>query len=209
MKWTQQRKLSAGVLALAAGAFLIDAFVIRGGADASASGAGPVAAVTTPAVAAGAATSRPDAGRPATGSSGDPDVPAAALAKALAEAAAAEGLPAAGASADAFRPPAAWYPDPAATAATPSANPADPASRASAFRAAYRLTAVMRTGPRPEQGVAVLHGAKPGSFGITARVGQRVDGFVLRAVHDRGVTLADDREQFDLTLPEVGLATAN
>jgi hypothetical protein len=32
---------------------------------------------------------------------------------------------------------------------------------------------------------------------------------VLRAVHDRGVTLADDREQFDLTLPEVGLATVN
>jgi hypothetical protein len=63
MKWTQQRKLSAGVLALAAGAFLIDAFVIRGGADASASDAGPVAAATTPAVAAGAGGGNLAAGR--------------------------------------------------------------------------------------------------------------------------------------------------
>jgi hypothetical protein len=58
--------------------------------------------------------------------------------------------------------------------------------------------------------MAVLHGSGPGRprrGDVMVRVGQELGGFVLRAVHDRGVTLYDGREQFDLELPEPGLAT--
>lgn len=200
MKWTNQRKLSVGVLALAAGAFAVDQFAPQGGPDAAV--AADAAATARPAVA--ATRSEPSNASAAT----EAAQPMAVLARHIRRVAATERLDAVP-CADAFSPPAAWYPTPAPAArAAATARPAEPSSRVPEFRASYRLTAVLRTGPRVDQGMAVLHGARAGQHGVTVRVGQELGGFVLKAVHDRGVVFADGREQFELLLPEPGLVTA-
>ncbi|MDB5294326.1 MAG: hypothetical protein JWO31_309, partial [Phycisphaerales bacterium] len=114
---------------------------------------------------------------------------------------------------DGFRPPAGWFPEPVAPAAVIPVNaavaaPAPTSDRAAAFRAGYRVTAVLRTGPRPDQGLAVLAGAAGGQT-VTVRVGQSVGGFVLRAVHERSVTLVNGGDSVDLALPTAGLTTAS
>jgi hypothetical protein len=199
MKLTKKQKIGVGVLLLAATAFGVDRlFLSPSGQD------GEVAQASAPAAAPRAA----DGAKATEGGTQRQQQQAAAalLAQRLNQVAAAEGL-AAGKATDAFRPPPAWYPPPApkpsptsvASAATPP-----PPDKAAMFRSSHKLMAVMR-GSAPGYGVAVLTGP---SGGVTARVGQAVDGFVLKTVRDNGVVMSNGKQEVVLELSKPGLTAS-
>ena len=197
MKWTKQQKIACGILALAAGAFVVDRTVLSADSTDGAAAAAP-GAVSGPSVRQVAAAARRDAVN---------EQPPPALARRLVAVAAAEGV-ADGDCPDGFRPPAEWFP-----AATVGASPAAPAApefrgptaaeRAAAFTSKHKLTAVMRSVRRPELGVAVIDKR-------TLRVGQAIDGFTLAAVHDRHVVLTDGQgATASLELPRPDVASVD
>ena len=200
MKLTKKQKIGVGVLALAATAFGVDRVFLSPPDE-----AGQAEQATVP-----SATPRTADGSksPEVGTQRQQQQAAAALlAQRLNQVAAAEGL-AVGKATDAFRPPPAWYPPPpapkpaAAMAAAPTAPP--PPDKAALFRSSHKLTAVMR-GSSPGQGVAVLAGPRGG---VTARVGQAVDGFVLKTVRDNGIVMSNGKQEVVLELSKPGLTAS-
>lgn len=190
MKWNNQRKIAVGLLGLASVAFLADRFLLQ--ADT------PESLVVAP-----ASDAKPGAGG-VTGiaaqerSAAAAGLPMAALARRMEEICLAEGL-SPGAARDAFTPPSAWFPAPPPAAAPAPAAVALP-SRASDFKSKFKLTAVMRRGAAPTNGLAVIQGE-------TIRIGQIVGGFKLMAINDRSVVLSDGAETVELELPTTHLAT--
>ncbi|QOV87398.1 hypothetical protein [Humisphaera borealis] len=190
MKWNKQQKIAVGLLGVAVAAFLGDRFVLGGG---SAEEDLLIAPTGSTALVGSAGGSRTQSGGPVIASA---SLPMAALARKMEEICAAEGLKP-GHSGDAFAPPPQWFPEAPALADGTAAPVVS--SRAAEFRSKYKLTAVMRSGAT--QGLAVIHGD-------TVRVGESFKGFKVKAVRDRSVLLTDGTEDFELELPDVGLAAA-
>ena len=184
MKWTKQQKIGVGVLSLAAIAFGVDRFFVQGRNDDVA----PAAIVSAPEL---------PRSTPAETSIkvvlAQAAQPMAVLARRLNEVAQAEGMES-GRTRDAMTPPTSWYRNASKAAPKVAVN------GAADFNAKYRVSAVMRTGPGSQQGLAVIAGE-------TVRVGQVFNGYTLKSIHDRSITLSDGREDFVVELPASGLAS--
>lgn len=194
MKVTKQQKIALGVLAAAAMAFVVDRVAFSD--STSTASATPAAVVQT-----GTAMpniTRAPAPRNAEGSTSVGLT--AAMARRLAEVASHEGIEQ-GSCSDGFCPPAEWF--------APNADPSGgvqrvrittAADRAAAFKLTHKLTAVLRTDRRPNEGLAVIQG-RP------MRIGQTIDGFTLTSVQDRIAVLTDPRGlTVELELPRPGVA---
>ena len=180
--WTKSQKISAAVLALAAGAFAVDRWVLERPTDAA------EAAVVEPITPAASRTaSSTAAATPTAGATTSQSVTLASRLAALGEAR----RFAYEAAGDAFRPcdnwlaqadPPAPAPDPTATPDnTPAAEPvAKKVDHAAVFRSQHTLNAVMT---KQRGGMAIINGK-------LYAPGQTVDGFKLVKVGETEATLS-------------------
>lgn len=193
MKVTKQQKIASGILAAAVLAFVVDRVAFSDG---------PATASAVPAATVLTGTATPSV-RSAAVSKGS-DVTGvgltAAMARRLSVVAGNEGIEQ-GSCADGFCPPAEWFaPSADAAGVGQRVRITTAADRAAAFKATHKLTAVLRTDRRPNEGLAVIQG-RP------MRIGQTMDGFTLTSVHDRSAVLADSRGlTVELELPRPGAA---
>lgn len=203
MEWKTRKKICGAILTLAASGFGVDRWMIGSGpAEAD---AGTAAGQANAVVAAAAPATAPPAAKPPAAA--DKKVPAAgkvappSLAARLQDVAAAERLNGA-AVPDGFQASKLWTPPvpvvtPRPATPPPPPPPPDPAI---AFRAKYKLTAVMRAGAgMPGGGLAMIDGK-------TVVPGEAVgdSGFVLVAVRKDGALFRKGTSQVVLPLEVPG-----